>query len=296
MPRFKVLISNITRDRFTRAMSWLGFSLALLLVLLPRISFAQTHLWKYQSFRAFDTGHSGGDHICDLRRDSDGLGRPDRLGDYVTISGSVIAEPSTYETGGWLFWVRHAGCGILVYGEQAELRLGDSVRVGGWLRLTDGGHFFPEAGLASLGDVAIESAGVRMIGRAGFPLPNTVTTSMLSRSPEKYGGDLIRVPGLTRIGHCRDQGNDSFVWMRAARDSVLLYIDADTGCVLEPDDQVRIAVTGILIRMDPPDGLAQSPSWCLAPRSSRDIVVQESGTAIAEISWGYVKKGFLDQD
>ncbi|MFC1800084.1 hypothetical protein ACFL2Z_04130 [Candidatus Eisenbacteria bacterium] len=277
-------------------MSWLGFSLAPLLVLLPLISFAQAHLCKYQSFRAFDTGHSGGDHICDLRRDSDGLGRPDRLGDYVTISGSVIAEPSTYETGGWLFWVRHSGCGILVYGEQASLRLGDSVRVGGWLRLTNGGYFFPETGLASLGDVAIGSAGVRVIGRADSPSPNPVTTSMLSRCPERYGGDLIRVPGLTRVGHSADRGNDSFVWMRGLRDSVLLYFDGDTGCVLEPGDQVRIAVTGILIRMDPPGGIAQSPSWCLAPRSPGDIVVQERGTATAKISWGDVKQGFLDQD
>ena len=108
---FKVCNSDITRDRSTRGMLWLGSSLAILLVLLPLISFAQAHLWKYQSFRAFDTGHSGGDHICDLRRDSNGLGRPDRLGDYVTFSGTVIAEPSTYETGGWLFWVRQAGCG-----------------------------------------------------------------------------------------------------------------------------------------------------------------------------------------
>lgn len=296
MPGFKVLTSNITRDRSTRGMSWLGFSLALLLVLLPRISFAQTHLWKYQSFRAFDTGHSGGDHICDLRRDSDGLGRPDRLGDYVTILGSVIAEPSTYETGGWLFWVRQAGCGILVYGEQESLRLGDSVCVHGWLRLTNGNYFFPETGLATLGDVAIENAGVRVMCRTRSPLPHPVTTSALNRFPERYGGNLIRVPGLTRIGRRTDQGGDSFVWFRGARDSVLLYLDADTGCAFEPDDQVRIAVTGILVRMDPPPDIAHSPTWCLAPRNPGDIVVQVSGTAIEEVSWSDVKTGFLDQD
>ena len=185
---------------------------------------------------------------------------------------------------------------MLVCGEQTSLRLGDSVNIGGWLRLTDGTYPFPETGLASLGDAAIQSADVQVIAGADSPLPNPVTTSMLSRCPERYGGNLIRVPGLTRVGHSADRGNDSFVWMRGFRDSVLLYLDADTGCALEPGDQVRIAVTGILIRMDPPGGVAQSPSWCLAPRSPRDILVQERGTAAAEISWGDVKQGFLDQD
>lgn len=296
MPEFKVLTPNITRDRFMRGMSWLGFSLALLLVLLPLISFAQAHLWQYQSFRAFDTGHSGGDHICDLRRDSDGLGRPDRLGDYVTISGSVIAEPSTYEAGGRLFWIRQAGCGILIYGRQESLRLGDYVTVDGWLGLLSGSSVFPEAEVAILNEMVVEGAGVRMMGNTGPPVPNTVTASMLSRSPDKYGATLIRVPGLTRVGRCSNRGDDSFVWMRALRDSVLLYLDADTGCAFEPAEQVRIAVTGILVRMDPPSGIAQSPSWCLAPRSPRDIVVQERGTSVTAISWGAVKKGFLRQD
>jgi hypothetical protein len=295
-PEFRVSIVNITRDRFTRGMSWLGLSTALLLLLLPLISFAQAHLWKYQSFRAFDTGHSGGDHICDLRRNSDGLGRPDRLGDYVTVSGSVIAEPSTYEAGGWLFWIRDAGCGILVYGEQDLLELGDSVCVEGWLRFTDGNHFLPQAGLEILGDVAIESAGVHTVGRTGRPLPRAVTTVMLNRCPERYGGSLICVPGLTRIGHSSLCGVDTFTWMRDYRDSVLLYFDADTGCRLEHGDEVRIAVTGILVRMDSPGGIAPSPWWCLAPRGPRDIQVLERGTSSADLSWGNVKQEFMDQD
>jgi hypothetical protein len=296
MLKFKVLTLNITRDRSTRGVLWLGFSLALLLVLLPLISFAQAHLWKFQSFRAFDTGHSGGDHICDLRRDSDGLGRPDRLGDYVTVSGSVIAEPSTYETGGSLFWVRRAGCGILVYGEQESLRLGDSVCVQGWLRLTNGNYFSPETGLATLGDLAIENAGVRVVGETCCMLPATVPAPELSRFPERYGGDLICVQDLARIGRRTDRGGDSFIWLRGARDSVLLYIDEDTGCVLESDAQVRVTVTGILIRMDSPPCMAPSPSWCLAPRCAGDIVVQDIGTTVAATSWSSVKKGFLDQD
>jgi len=296
MPGFKDLTSDITRDRSKRGMSWLGFSLALLLFLLPLFSFAQAHLWKYQSFRAFDTGHSGGDHICDLRRDSDGLGRPDRLGDYVTISGSVIAEPSTYETGGRLFWVGQAGCGILVYGGQQSLRLGDSVRVQGWLRLASGSDFLPDTEPAIQGDIAVESAGVRVMGKTGFPIPKTVEARELSRSPEQYGGCLIRTSGLSRIGRRIDRGGDAFVWLHGVTDSVLLYIDADTGCALEPDDQFRIAVTGIIIRMDTPAGIAESPFWCIAPRTSGDIVAEDSGAEVATTSWGKVKAGFTGQD
>ncbi len=296
MPGFRVFTSDKTRDRFTRGMSWLGFSLALLLVLLPLISFAQAHLWKFQSFRAFDTGHSGGDHICDLRRDSDGLGRPDRLGDYVTISGSVIAEPSTYETGGWLFWVRQAGCGILVYGEQEALCLGDSVCLRGWLRLTNGNYFFTETGLATLGDLAIENGGVRVMGAGYPPAPVTVTARELGLSVGAYGGNLVRVPGFRRAGRRADRQGDSFVWLHGARDSVLVYLDHDTGCSLEAEPQAEITVTGVLVRMDTPACITSPPAWCLAPRTPDDIAIQQSGAAVAALSWSDVKKDFFDQD
>jgi hypothetical protein len=293
---FKVLTVDNTRDRFTKGMSWLGLSVALLLFLLPLISFAKAHLRKYQSFHAFDTGHSGGDHICDLRRDSDGLGKPDRLGDYVTVSGSVIAEPSTYETGGRLFWIRDGGCGILVYGQQESFLLGDSVRIEGWLRETSGGCFSSETGVAILGDVAIEKAGADLIAGGEAPSPRPVTAPVLSRCPRRYAGSLIRVPGLTRIGHSARRGSDEFVWMRGFGDSVLLYFDSDAECDLEPNGQVRIAVTGVLMRMDPPGDIAPSPWWCVAPRGPLDIWVQERGTEANHFSWSGVKQEFLNQD
>jgi len=71
------------RDRSSRSMSWLWFSCLALLFLLPPVSFAQSHLWQYRPFRANDTDHSGGDHICDLRGDSNADGKPEKGGTTV---------------------------------------------------------------------------------------------------------------------------------------------------------------------------------------------------------------------
>jgi hypothetical protein len=292
----KVFTSDKTRDRFTRGMHRFGLSSVLLLILLPSISFAQAHLWKYKSFRAFDTGHSGGDHICDLRRDGSGLGMPDRLGDYVTISGSVIAEPSTYDDGGRLFWVRQASCGILVYGEQQAFSLGDSVSLSGWLRMTDGNYFSSETGLATLGDLAIESAKVRLIGSSHTPLPATTTARDFSMTPERYGGNLIRVSELVTVGRSLRLDGDTFAWLHGAEDSVLLYIDADTHCSLRPESQAITSLTGIVVRMSTPGCLASSPEWCIAPRAEEDMVFSSAGSSVAGVTWGDLKMSLTTQE
>jgi hypothetical protein len=87
-PLARVPISLVT--------SVVRLSCFLLLALLPLTSFAQAHLLKQRPFRATDTVQPGGDHICDLRRDNNGDGRPERLGDYVRVCGALIAEPSTF--------------------------------------------------------------------------------------------------------------------------------------------------------------------------------------------------------
>lgn len=85
-------------DRSNVPSSLLRSSSSVLSLLFPRNSFAKAHSWKHRPFRATDTEHSGGDHICDLRRDGNGDGRPDRLGDCGSISKTAIAEPSTSGT------------------------------------------------------------------------------------------------------------------------------------------------------------------------------------------------------
>ena len=100
-------------DRSRRAFSVIRSSCLVLLFLLPLNAFAQAHLLKQRPFRATDTALSGGDHICNLRRDTSENGRPERLGDYVRVCGTVIAEPSTFETGGWLFWISQTQHDIL---------------------------------------------------------------------------------------------------------------------------------------------------------------------------------------
>ena len=232
---------------------------------------------------------SGGDHICDLRRDTDGDGKPERLGDYVRIRGIVIAGPSTYETGGWLFWLREGACGILVYGEPEVFALGDSVRVGGWLRRTNGNYFFPETGLATLGDLAVENAGASPVGYSRDTAPLAITASEFRHRPDAYGGNLIRIPGLRPVSTATDGNGDAFVRMACGSDSLLAYFDRDTGLAPDLDGLVCYDLAGIAARMRIPDGLGPSPQWCIAPRGAGDLARVECFTGQAATRWGAIK-------
>ena len=264
----------------------------LLAFLLLLHSFVQAHLWKHRPFRAIDTDHSGGDHICDLRRDNDGDGIPDRLGDCVSVSGTVIAEPSTYETDGWVFWIRQAGCGVMVYGEQEDFRLGDSVRVWGWLRLTNANYFFPETGLATHGDIAVENGGVTFIGRSYDLEPLPVSAARFCCNPEDYGGNLISLEPLFVTASLCSTGGDRYVQLRNGADTLVAYIDGDTGCPAYIETYTWLSLTGIVARMRLPSGSAHSHIWCIAPRCADDIVITNSHTTVSEMPWGKVKSGF----
>jgi hypothetical protein len=268
-------------------MSWLWFICLALLFLLPPVSFAKAHLWKYRPFRANDTDHSGGDHICDLRRDSSADGKPDRLGDYVTVSGSVIVEPSTFETGGWLFWMRERGCGILVYGEQEALRLGDSVTVRGWVRISNGGYFFPETGLATLGDVSLENGGVILHNSGGNHDALSVSPEEYAACPEDWAGNLITLSQPMGVSEIRRAGGDTFAWAHCGRDSTVLYLDGDTSCEILAG--ACYMVTGVVTRMLMPSGSPVSPAWCLAPRYQSDIAGTDCLTRYSALCWGRLK-------
>jgi hypothetical protein len=290
-----VLYDALTRmngDRSGKLRKVFGYFCVSVLLLLPLNSFAQAHLWKHRPFRAADTDHSGGDHLCYLRRDSDGDGRPERLGDYVLATGTVIAEPSTYETGGRIFWVRERACGIMIYGKQETLAIGDSVDVTGWVRLTNGDYLFPERGLASLGDIAIENAGVTVRGRSPNHRPLIIPPAAYCGSPGACGGNLVRIEGLcVTAGGCIDDG-DAFLRLAAGEDSLLIYVDRDIGCVAVPEPGMCVCITGIVTRMKIPAGFASSPAWCVAPRSSKDIETCASSPAIEPTCWGELKTGF----
>jgi hypothetical protein len=290
------LIKGSGEDRSGKWTQVFGyFCLVLLFLLLPN-SFAQAHLWKHRPFRAADTDHSGGDHLCYLRRDRDGDGRPERLGDYILATGTVIAEPSTYETGGWIFWMRDRTCGIMVYGEQETLSIGDSVDVRGWLRITNGEYFFPETGLATLGDIAIENGGVVVTGRSHNHQPVDIRPVDYCDDPQAYGGNLIRITGLVPARRAFYDGGDVWLWLSAGTDSLIAYIDRDIGHPALPEPTACIGITGIVTRMRPPSGFAVSPAWCIAPRSPGDLVSYTCPSVTTPLCWGKLKAGFAGQD
>jgi hypothetical protein len=271
------------------------FWLALLFLLLPN-SFAQAHLWQHRPFRAADTDHSGGDHLCYLRRDRDGDGTPERLGDYVLATGTIIAEPSTYETGGWIFWMRGRTCGIMVYGEQEALAIGDSVEVRGWLRITNGEYFFPETGLATLGDIAIENGGVMLLGRSRNHRPVDLLTAEFCDDPQTYGGNLVTITGLVETPGVHSHDGDIFFRLVSGSDSVIVCIDQDIGVVTVPEPATCIRLTGIVTSMKLPSGFGVSPSWCIAPRSPADLVSYTCPSVMRPVYWGGLKADFAGHD
>jgi hypothetical protein len=280
-------------DRSGAVTSVIRFSCLVVLFLLPPIAFAQAHLLKHRPFQLADPVQSGGDHICDLRRDTDGDGKPERLGDYVRIRGTVIAGPSTYETGGWLFWLREGPCGILVYGEPEVLALGDSVEAAGWLRRTNGNYFFPETGLATLGDLAVENAGVGRVGHSRDTAPLAIAVEEFRHRPEAYGGNLVALAGLRPVFAAQDENGDTFVRMASDGDSILAYIDGDTGVPavlgIGSPGEACYDVTGIAVRMRAPAALGPSPQWCIAPRDAGDVGTTECSSGAAAARWGAIK-------
>jgi len=281
-------------DRSRAVVSVIGFSCLILLSLLPPIAFAQAHLLKHRPFRLADTVQSGGDHICDLRGDANGNGKPERLGDYVTAYGTVIAGPSTYETGGWLFWLREGACGILVYGEQEVLGVGDSVEVTGCLRLTNGNYFFPETGLATLGDLAIENMGVAVRGASDNVAPLVVAADRVSSRPEAYAGNLVSVADLRPVFSVSDDHGDLFAGMACGSDSLTIYLDRDTGIVTGFNTNICYNVTGIVVRMKVPAGLGGPSLWCIAPRQASDVVGTECFSGLEGATWGGVKTSYRE--
>jgi hypothetical protein len=268
-------------------MSWLWFSCLALLFLLPPVSFAQTHLWQFRPFRANDTDHSGGDHICDLRRDSNADGKPDRLGDRVTVSGTVISEPSTFETEGRLFWIREGDCGILVYGGPESLRLGDSVGVTGWLRMPGCNRIFPEIGLAAVGDVALEGGGVTLKVSGGDHEPICVSPKGFVDSPADWAGNLIRLASPIEVTGVASTHEGDFARARCGQDSFIVYIDADTDCSVAGGRCYML--TGVVASIMLPCGTGGTSAWCLAPRDPGDIVEADCSSGLMSIRWGNLK-------
>ncbi len=289
-----VLTINRTWDRSRAWTRILRFAALLLLLALPLDSFAQAHLLRQRPFRASEDQRSGGDHIRDLRSDSDGDGKPDRLGDYVCISGTVIAGPSTYEREGRLFWVRNRCCGMLVYGSAEPLRVGDSVTVDGHLRLAGRGEIFVDCGLEAIDGCGIKKVGLELRGIRPNVDPVHVALRDCCLDPWRYVGNLIEISGIQYVSPAAHDGENSFFMAGDGRDSVLVYVDGDTGIAMGPAASACYTLTGILLRMHVPARVAIGPAWCLAPRFQDDVVWSDCSSEASLTTWGEIKTLFSD--
>jgi len=289
-----VLTINTTWDRSRAWTRILRFAALLLLLALPLNSFAQAHLLKQRPFRATEDQRSGGDHICDLRSDSNGDGRPDRLGDYVCISGTVIAEPSTYEQEGRLFWIRNGCCGMLVYGSAEPLRVGDSVTVDGRLCLAGRGEAFETCGLEAVSGCGIRKVGLELSGIRPNADPVPVSLRNYCKNPGLYSGNLIKIPGILYLSPAAWDGGNLFLAAGNGRDEMAVYIDGDTAIDVEWDDGRCYAIAGIVLKMHVPSSISSKPVWCLAPRWQNDVIPTDCSTNASHVTWGDIKARYTD--
>jgi len=281
------------RDRPSISMSWLWFSCLALLLLLPPVSFAQSHLWQYRPFRANDTDHSGGDHICDLRRDSNADGKPDMLGHSAVLRGTVIVEPLTFECDGCLFWIREAGCGIPVYGDPENLRLGDSVSVRGQVGLGIADPAIVDTLPACLCDIILKKGGSAVRCGVGEDGPVPVMPVDFAGRPECYAGNLVSLTEPVKVTRTVRTGAGLLAWGSSSGDSLIVYADDDVACTVIPGR--LYLVTGVVMHIVIPSGSAASTHWCIAPRNLTDVIDVGYSPACRTVSWGRLKTEYQIQ-
>jgi hypothetical protein len=289
-----VLAINRIWDRsraWTRILRFVGL---MLLLATPLYSFAQAHLLRQRPFRATEDQRSGGDHICDLRRDSNNDGEPDRLGDYVCVSGTVIAEPYTFDSEGEFFWIRSNCCGMLVYGSAEPVQVGDSVTVGGHLRPAGRGDLFREAGLDMVGGFGIKELGATFRGVNPNTRPMLVRLHDYCENPAKYAGNLIQISGVFWLSPPVWDGKNCFRWAGDGRDSFVLFLDGDTGIEVDHSSGRCFTITGVSMMVHVPELISACPEWCLAPRFQGDLEEHGCSTDASFTTWGSVKSAFSD--
>jgi len=113
------------------------------------------------------------------------------------------------------------------------------------------------------------------------------------RAPETYGGNLISISGLRLLGPVHETGNGTFMCAASGGDSVLIYLDTDTGVSIGPEPSGCFTINGVAVRMDLPGAVAapfgRSPAWCIAPRCQADIVPAGCSAGMSATSWGSIK-------
>ena len=290
-----VLTINRTWDRSRAWTRILRFAALLLLLALPLNSFAQAHLLRQRPFRATEDQRSGGDHIRDLRSNSNGDGTPDRLGDYVCFSGTIIAGPQTYRPGASFLRVRDIHCDMLVCGGAEALRLGNATAVDGRLRVAGGLRMLP-AGCAQLqGGSIAEMPGCELQGIKPDTRPIPVDLREYCAGPARYAGHLIMIFGIPCFSQLTEDSGNLFCWAGDGCDSLVLYIDEDTGIRLPPPDYRCYTITGITVRMHVPSHISTEPEWCLAPRFKGDLVEHDCSSEARLTTWGNIKARYSDQ-
>jgi hypothetical protein len=225
--------------------------------------------------------------IYEARLDANLDGIPDLAGLEIEISGWVTSSPGTFGSGK-VFSIEDGTSGIWVWADTLETdpMEGMVVYVQGALNHTMSGIPEIEPAVPGFDEVYVTAVAVEVLpcGWACVPVP--VTLEEIAGAGPRLAGRLIRTKDIEIEGQ-PPNGRDTFLGIEAYGFGAALYVDKDTNIDGACFEGIIESVTGLLIKMEPPE---EEPQFCIAPRCLEDI--QGGLSAAKRGQWGQIKELF----
>jgi hypothetical protein len=225
--------------------------------------------------------------IYEARLDGNLDGIPDLAGAQIEISGWVTSSPGTFGPGK-VFSVEDGTSGIWVWADSLEVdpAEGSVVYVDGILTHTCTGVPEDQPVIQAYDELYVAASAVEMLPCGWDCVPVPVTLDEVPDAGPRLAGRLVRTKDIEIEGQ-PPNGRDTFLGIKAHDFEAALFVDKDTNIDGTTFEGIVESITGLLVKMYPPDG---EPQFCITPRDLEDI---EGGLSAAEHGqWGQIKELF----
>jgi len=206
--------------------------------------------------------------IAAAKTDINGDFKPDRLGEVLTLHGTVTTL--NYNTGNSSSYYLQddQGWGINFYSSKINYKLepGDQVQITGKIEFYNG--------LTEI--TAIDTAAVRVVGKGVLPAPLELNGG--AEMNERNEGALVRLTGyyLANPAAWPAANKNATLQFIRARDTVLVFIDKETDIDGSPAPQGYWAITGVIDQYT--TSVPPNNKYEIRPRSLGDLT-QMTGIA-----------------
>lgn len=162
---------------------------------------------------------------------------PDRIGETVTIQGTVISPNYQTSNHSYYVWDGTAGITEILFGTTTPVwNLGDEVIITGEI-----GQF---RGLTQI--VPVDTNGIATLS-SGNPVPDPVilTVAEYTADPEAYEGTLVAFANLTKVGGTWPASGSATLQFTDGTDTVDIRIDSDTNIDGQPEPTYPVDILGM---------------------------------------------------